>query len=98
MPDDVDPEQLARAICLRLLTGAPRTRAQLAAAPRLAGQRVEQDLARDRLGVRFRSLRHHIGWRSDRRLRGSAARPGDHPRGHVTVPAHPPVADAAVVG
>lgn len=32
MPDDVDPEQLARTICLRLLTGAPRTRAQLAAA------------------------------------------------------------------
>lgn len=30
--DDADPEQVARTICLRLLTGAPRTRAQLAAA------------------------------------------------------------------
>ncbi|GAA3384442.1 regulatory protein RecX [Cryptosporangium minutisporangium] len=29
---DADPEQMARAICLRLLTGQPRTRAELAAA------------------------------------------------------------------
>lgn len=43
MPDDVDPEQLARTICLRLLTGAPRTRAQLAAA--LAKRGVPQAAA-----------------------------------------------------
>lgn len=41
-----DPDSVARAICLRLLTGAPRTRAQLAAAlerrdvPREAADRV----------------------------------------------------------
>jgi regulatory protein len=34
---DADPESVARAICLRLLAGAPRTRAQLAAAMRRRG-------------------------------------------------------------
>jgi regulatory protein len=37
-PDpDADPEAVARLICLRLLTGAPRTRAQLAEALRRRG-------------------------------------------------------------
>lgn len=40
---DADPEQVARAICLRLLTGAPRTRAQLAAA--LTRRGVPDDVA-----------------------------------------------------
>ncbi|HVA60258.1 MAG TPA: regulatory protein RecX [Mycobacteriales bacterium] len=34
---DADPEAVARAICLRLLTAAPRTRAQLATAMRRKG-------------------------------------------------------------
>ncbi|HJY25973.1 MAG TPA: recombination regulator RecX, partial [Actinomycetes bacterium] len=32
-----DPESVARAVCLRMLTGAPKTRAQLAEALRRRG-------------------------------------------------------------
>ena len=45
-----DPEAVARAICLRQLTGAPRTRAQLAAA--LSRRNVPTDVA-DRVLCRF---------------------------------------------
>ncbi len=45
-----DPEAVARAICLRQLTGAPRTRAQLAAA--LSRRNVPDDIA-DRVLSRF---------------------------------------------
>lgn len=45
-----DPEAVARAICLRQLTGAPRTRAQLAAA--LSRRNVPADVA-DRVLSRF---------------------------------------------
>ena len=40
---DADPEEVARQICLRLLTAAPRTKAQLATA--LRKRRVPQDAA-----------------------------------------------------
>jgi regulatory protein len=43
-----DPEQVARAIVLRLLTGAPRSRAQLADA--LARKDVPEDVAARVLG------------------------------------------------
>jgi len=42
-PDDADPVDVARAICLRQLTAAPRTRAQLAAT--LARRGVPDDAA-----------------------------------------------------
>jgi regulatory protein len=45
---DADPEAAARAICLRLLTGQPRTRAQLADALRLRG--VPDEVAAHVLG------------------------------------------------
>src|SRR5262245_14526757 len=45
-----DPESVARSICLRLLTGAPRTRAELATAMRKRG--VPDDVA-DRVLDRF---------------------------------------------
>lgn len=49
-PEDFpgDPESVARAICLRLLTGRPRTRAELAAA--LAGRGVPAEAAEAVLG------------------------------------------------
>jgi regulatory protein len=49
-PEDAlgDPESVARAICLRLLTGQPRTRAELAAA--LARRGVPADAAERVLG------------------------------------------------
>ncbi|MGH8867791.1 MAG: regulatory protein RecX [Actinomycetes bacterium] len=49
--EQTDPEEVARAICLRLLTGSPKTRAQLADAMRTRG--VPDDAAArvlDRLG------------------------------------------------
>jgi regulatory protein len=45
---EADPEAVARQICLRMLTGAPRTRAQLAAA--LARRGVPEDVAEAVLG------------------------------------------------
>jgi regulatory protein len=48
-----DPEDVARTICLRLLTGAPRTRAELATAMRKRG--VPPDVA-DRVLDRFTSV------------------------------------------
>ncbi len=51
---DADPENVARAICLRLLTRAPRTRAQLAEA--LAKRSVPADVA-DRVLDRLTEVR-----------------------------------------
>ncbi len=53
-PPDADPENVARAICLRLLTRAPRTRAQLADA--LAKRSVPADVA-DRVLDRLTEVR-----------------------------------------
>jgi regulatory protein len=53
MPDEqpVDPEQAARSICLRLLTGQPRTRAELAGALAKRGIPAEAAVAvLDRFG------------------------------------------------
>jgi regulatory protein len=47
---DTDPEEVARLICLRMLTAAPRTRAQLAAALR---QRGVPDTAAEAVLTRF---------------------------------------------
>jgi regulatory protein len=51
---DADPEAIARQICLRLLTSAPRTRAQLAAA--LSRRGVPQDAA-DAVLARFTEVK-----------------------------------------
>lgn len=51
---DADPEAVARQICLRMLTGAPRTKAQLAAALRRRG--VPQDAA-DAVLARFAEVK-----------------------------------------
>ncbi|MDP9416632.1 MAG: recombination regulator RecX, partial [Actinomycetota bacterium] len=53
-PPDADPEAVARAICLRLLTSAPRTRAQLAEA--LAKRAVPGEVA-DRVLDRLTEVR-----------------------------------------
>ena len=75
--------QLARHVLLRQLVG------QLLAGARLTGQGVEQDLARHRLRIGVRSLRHLVGrWRG--RGRPSGARAGsthDHGIGSTDAPA-----------